>query len=194
MFHALPLLDWVRALGGLRPIDVARLSKSNLTKSPCLPASLMDRRLINVEGIMQTGNLNGRAGYKLKMLIDIYGPLSSRDSVAPQLAWAGRLSSDGLPPYDAVTQVSGSRQTKKAGEKESEQERRAREIMEGLKDLDKGEQKHDALLDSLTKTVDVLKLPHHPDPPTVENGQLRNNLLVSWRKLDGGAKCPLDAC
>lgn len=146
----------------------------------------MDRQVVGVEGIMVTGNLHPSfSGYKLRVNIDIYGPPASRQALAPHLAWAGTISPTGLPPVEteSATQVRGTSGSPKKGKgrqkaaEETEAEKEARKIMEGLKDLDKGEGKNDKILNELTKGIDVLKLPMHPDPPSRRKGQLKNDLL-----------------
>lgn len=149
----------------------------------------MDARYINVEGTMLTGNI-GRSGYKLKISIDIYGQASARESLAPHLAWFGHISDTGLPrpPPSAenrnYTGISGTSSSPKKGKSrsipETEEQKAAQRVLEGLKELEKGgeENKKDAVMDSLTQGIDVLKLPLHPNPPSKQSGHLRNDLLV----------------
>lgn len=154
-------------------------------------ARLMDARYINVEGTMLTGNIGGRAGYKLKISIDIYGQASARESLGPHLAWFGRISDTGLPPpptgaenrnYTGVSGTSSSpRKGKNRAVPETEEQKAAQRVLESLKELEKGGEGNnkDAVMDSLIQGTDVLKLPLHPSPPSTQNGQLRNDLLVS---------------
>ena len=62
---------------------------------------------------------------------------------------------------------------------ETEEEKAAQEVMAALQQLNSAEHKADDFLEALTKAVDVLKLPMHPDPPSKAKGQLLNDLLVS---------------
>lgn len=151
----------------------------------------MDKKYITVEGTMLSGNI-GKSGYKLKIVLDIYGQPSSREQLAPYLTWAGSMSETGLPPSvpdgsRTSTGVNGSSLSPKKGKgksraapEETEAEKTARRVMEGLKDLEKGgeEKSKDAVMDTLTQGVDILKLPLHPDPPSRRSGHLRNDLLV----------------
>ena len=152
-------------------------------------AGLMDKRYITVEGTMMTGNIGWPGRYKLSLLLDIYGPASNRDALAPHLAWAGPVSLDGVAPpaYESKTGVNGSRSPKKgkgrAGVEETEEEKQARKLLEDLDQLDKGETRRDQVMDQLTKTVDVLKLPMHPNPPSKASNTLLNDLLVSCHRL-----------
>ena len=148
----------------------------------------MDRRLIDVQGIMQTGNVDSAPKYKLKILLDVYGPPSSRLQLAPHLSFFGLISDTGIPPSESEpgTQISGTSRSPHKGkgksrllDGETDQERQARIIMEGLKQLDKGDAKTDAIMDTLTRSKDVLMLPLHPDPPSKRLGQLKNDLLVT---------------
>ena len=148
-------------------------------------AGLMDKRYISVEGTMMTGNIGWPGRYKLNLLLDIYGPASNRDTLAPHLAWAGPVSLDGVAPpaYESKTGVTGTSRSPRKGKgratsEETEEEKRARKLLEDLEGLDKGETRRDQIMDQLTKTVDVLKLPMHPDPPSVASGTLLNDLLV----------------
>lgn len=152
----------------------------------------MDARYINVEGVMLTGNI-GKSGYKLKIMIDIYGQASARASLAPHLAWFGQISETGLPPPPAAgenrngTGVSGTSSSPRKGKSravpETEEERAAKLVLDGLKGLEKGgdENQKDSVMDTLTQGFDVLKLPLHPNPPSKRRGQLRNDLMVSFR-------------
>lgn len=152
-------------------------------------AALMDKRYVSVEGTMMTGNLGYSRRYKLSLLLDIYGPPSNRDALAPHLAWAGPVSLDGIAPpaYEPKTGVSGSsRSPGKKGKgragsaiEETEEERQAKKLLADLEGLDKGEARRDGVMDQLTNAVDVLKLPMHPNPPSKATGTLRNDLLVS---------------
>lgn len=148
----------------------------------------MDARYINVEGVMLTGNI-GKSGYKLKIMIDIYGQASARASLAPHLAWFGQISETGLPPPAATENRSGTgvngtssspRKGKNKAVAETEEEKAAKRVLDGLKDLEKGaeENKTNAIMDTLTQGFDVLKLPLHPNPPSRKGGQLRNDLMV----------------
>lgn len=153
----------------------------------------MDARYINVEGVMLSGNI-GRSGYKLKIMIDIYGQASARASLAPHLAWFGSISETGLPPPAAgdtrggtgVNGASSPRKGKGKAVAETEEEKAARRVLDGLKELEKGgeEKKADAVMDSLTQGFDVLKLPLHPNPPSRKSGHLRNDLMVSYVQGD----------
>lgn len=156
--------------------------------TPSHEARLMDARYINVEGIMLSGNI-GRSGYKLKIMIDIYGQASARASLAPHLAWFGHISETGLPPPPVGEQrgdtgINGASSPRKGKNKavaETEEQKAAQRVLDGLKALEKGgeENKADAVMDTLTQGFDVLKLPLHPDPPSRRSGQLRNDLMVS---------------
>ena len=133
---------------------------------------------------MVTGNMHG-SGYKLKIIVDIYGPPASRAQLTPHLAWIGEISTTGLPPepYERQTGVTGTSSSPKKGKgravlQETEQEKESRRIMESLKELQSSEGRNDNIMESLTKGFDVLKLPMHPDPPSRKSGQLKHDLLV----------------
>lgn len=151
----------------------------------------MDRRVIDVHGVMRTGNLDGTGGrWKLQVFVDIYGPPSSRLALGPHLSFFGEVSETGIPPYENATQVDGtSRSPSKGGNKkgkrrmldddeETEQEKEARLVIENLKNLDKGEGRNDKVMEELMKGFDVLKMPLHPNPPSKKSGEFRNDLLV----------------
>lgn len=155
-------------------------------------APLMDRRVIDVQGIMQDGNLDNfsRSKWKLKIMVDFYGPPSSREQLRSYMTFFGEISQTGLPPdYNMPgTQVHGAMGSSAGGSRgkgksrayeETGQEKEARRIMEGLASLDKGEGRTDTLLDDLTGGFDVLALPAHPEPPSRASGQLKSDLLVS---------------
>lgn len=150
----------------------------------------MDARYVNVEGTMLSGNI-GKSGWKLKIAIDLYGQASARPHLTPYLAGFGQLSDTGLPPPPAVvgtrnhTGVSGTSSSPRKGKArataETEEEKAAKQVLDGLQALEKGgdDTNKDAVMDSLTKGFDVLKLAAHPSPPSKSSGQLRNDLLVS---------------
>ena len=177
-------------LGNSDPKRIAWVHMYILSLIRFLEAPLMDRRVIDLQGIMQTGNLDMRSRYKLKILLDFYGPSSSRLQLAPHLAYFGSISETGIAPPNPElggTQVSGTSRSPQGGkgksrllDEETEQEKEARLLTESLNQLDKGEAKSDDVMNSLTRDLDVLKLPMHPDPPSKRAGQLRNDLLVSW--------------
>ena len=157
----------------------------------------MDRRVIDVQGVMRTGNLDGTGGrWKLQVYADIYGPPSSRLALGPHLSFFGEISETGIPPYENATQVQGtSRSPSKNGtnsrkgkrrmldDEETEQEKEARLVIENLKNLDKGEGRNDKVMEELMKGFDVLKLPLHANPPSKKSGELKNDLLVSGMRL-----------
>lgn len=195
-------------------------SRSAANRASLRLAGLMDGGLITPTAKMITGN-NVTRTFKLRMSIDIYGPPSSRAALAPSLAWAGPLSTTGLSPEaahakamaDAAAAMAPTASTSATPDfafppglrnfdgsgfalpgyeqLETEEEKAAQEVMAALQQLNSAEHKADDFLEALTKAVDVLKLPMHPDPPSKAKGQLLNDLLVSCALLTAACEALL---
>lgn len=66
-------------------------------------APLLDQKLITIEGVMNDGNLGGRAGYTLSITLKIYGAPENRDRVLPQLPYQARGTAPRAQPAVAST-------------------------------------------------------------------------------------------
>jgi len=84
--------------------------------------------------------------------------------------------------YQASQAQSTKRQTnaqKEAARKQQEAFQKAAELKQMLSTLQQvdDESRRSSLLDSLCSIDDILVLPEHPNPPSVESGELRVDLL-----------------
>ncbi|KAG6845916.1 hypothetical protein H0H87_000722 [Tephrocybe sp. NHM501043] len=170
-------------------------------------APLLDRRRVNVEGVIKDGNLTGRSGYTLSITLRIYGAQSERDSLEPLLIWAtpgqrgfpsrkttssaSSPSSGAVPSYSqagtgslmdkrpVATGVVQSAAQQQAMRKQQEALRKAAELKQMLNTLEKvdDEGRRSSLLDTLCSNEDILNLPLHPNPPSVRNRSLKVDLL-----------------
>ncbi|GLB37536.1 putative HIRAN [Lyophyllum shimeji] len=168
-------------------------------------APLLDSRIVTVEGVMNEGNLTGRAGYTLSITLRIYGASDMRATLEPRLIWAtpgkrgflprqtGAPASNRPVSSAVVTAPPGSQLSAPAGtvaqqtlqkrqeaiQKQQEALRKAAELREMLNSLEKVDDggRRSSLLDTLCSTDDILNLPLHPDPPGVRNGMLKVDLL-----------------
>lgn len=131
----------------------------------------------------------------------IYGASDMRDHLEPKLIWATpgqrgfpsrknsttpQVSSSGPPIPSRVTAGSSHRgpqsQTpaqKEAVRKQQEALRKAVELKQMLNNLEKvdDESRRSSLLDTLCSTDDILNLPLHPNPPSIQSGDLKVDLL-----------------
>ncbi|WWC89156.1 uncharacterized protein L201_004074 [Kwoniella dendrophila CBS 6074] len=141
-------------------------------------AELMDHALISVEGRMVGQNLDGAKHYKMGMDLSIYAKPSLKEVLQPELAWALNETQVKPPPPTAHISISGVKGHGNSGTGlPSEDEKTMKKLLEGLTQVG-GDQKHaDTVMDSLTSDIDVSKLPLHPDPPGIANGQLSTDIL-----------------
>lgn len=162
-------------------------------------ATLMDRQLVTVEGVVNDGNLSGSRGYTLSLRLKIFGPSDKRNSLEPLLGWAtpgqrgfpsrqtatstpvvpasvGRTPSAAVGPSQQRNQTPAQRE---AAQKQQEALQKAAELRQMLSNLEKvdDEGRRGSLLDTLCSTDDVLSLPLHPNPPSLETGELTVNLM-----------------
>ncbi|KAG5635503.1 hypothetical protein H0H81_011022 [Sphagnurus paluster] len=142
-------------------------------------ASLMDQRLVTVEGVINDGNLTGRSGYTLSI---------SSPSTTVSNSWAvssgygrhgGGMSAQ---PSGALGVAIPQREALRKQEallKQQEALQKAAELRQMLSTLEKvdDEGRRSSLLDTLCSTDDVLNLPLHPNPPGIKNGDLTVDLL-----------------
>ncbi|KAF5380521.1 hypothetical protein D9615_004518 [Tricholomella constricta] len=63
---------------------------------------LLDQGLVTVEGVMNDGNLTGRAGYNLSITLRIYGASDMRGTLEPRLIWA-TPGQRGFPPRESAS-------------------------------------------------------------------------------------------
>lgn len=146
---------------------------------------LVDRGMVTVEGVMQTGNLTGRKGYQLQIQVNIYGAAYKRDELEPLLIWAtpgqrgfkkemhgnipGQFNTTPLQ-YVATTQLAATPLT------QSNDTNQVREILSTLEKIS-DEDRRSSLLENLCSNVDFLNLPLHPQPPGTKRGNLTIDLL-----------------
>ncbi|KAF8588628.1 hypothetical protein K439DRAFT_1651796 [Ramaria rubella] len=164
-------------------------------------ASLIDRNLITVEGVIHEGNSN--------KTLKIYGASHKRSELEPLLIWAtpkqkgftdamrpagyqpdlcssNVSSSHVMPPPTPSTSYAGpsrsqhvSASQRKAHEDRIETLRKAAELHSMLNSLEKvdDEGRRSSLLDTLCTTDDILNLPVHAAPPSVSSGELTSQAL-----------------
>ncbi|KAG6887502.1 hypothetical protein C0992_012023 [Termitomyces sp. T32_za158] len=179
-------------------VQVGHLPRNVVTKL----APLLDNRLVTVEGVMNDGNLTGRAGYTLSITLLIYGASTARESLEPRLIWATpkqrgfrqstSTSSRSTTSYSQASRTTssvgtrpgagGSKQSaaqREAIQKQEDALRKATELKQMLNSLEKvdNEGRRSSLLDSLCSKEDILNLPLHPNPPGLKNGDLQVDLL-----------------
>ncbi|KAG2015673.1 DNA repair protein RAD5, variant 2 [Coprinopsis cinerea AmutBmut pab1-1] len=85
----------------IRNVQVGHLPRTVASKL----APLLDRRAVNVEGVINDGNLGGRTGYVLSITLKFYAPADKRDELEPQLVWA----TPGQRGFPARTSASNAR-------------------------------------------------------------------------------------
>ncbi|KAJ7287410.1 SNF2 family N-terminal domain-containing protein [Mycena rebaudengoi] len=160
-------------------------------------APLLDARLVNVEGVMITGNLT-KFSYALEIMLKIYGAPDKRQELEPKLIWAtpgqrgfpsrskaqssssaagpSSLSSSSGPSYSTPSaQSRAAPQTaaqREASRKRDEAVQKAADLKKMLTSLEQvdDEERRSSLLDQLLSVDDVLNLPVHPNPPGIGNG------------------------
>ncbi|KAF8345940.1 SNF2 family N-terminal domain-containing protein [Amanita rubescens] len=159
--------------------NITQIQVGHLPRQVALKlAPLLDRRAVTVEGVINDGNLSG-AGYSLSITLKIYGPVEKRIELEPHLTWAtpgqrgfpkrsAASVSAGPPPPSQRPQVSRVEDAQKAVE--------LRQIIDNLEKVD-DDGRRSSLLDSLCSNEDILNLPLHPSPPSIESGELLTNLL-----------------
>lgn len=133
----------------------------------------------------------------------IFGPSDKRASLEPLLIWAtpgqrgfpsrqtatstsvvpasvGRIPSATVGPSRQRNQTPAQIATQReAAQKQQEALQKAAELRQVLSNLEKvdDEERRSSLLDTLFSTDDVLSLPLHPNPPSLETGELTVNLM-----------------
>ncbi|ORY32870.1 SNF2 family N-terminal domain-domain-containing protein [Naematelia encephala] len=148
-------------------------------------AYLMDERLITVEGRMVGQNLEGGRHFKLALDMSIYGRPSLRQVLEPELIWAtpGQRGFEAMRRGDTGgsngNRLGGDTMVIGPGGSGSSQplDEEMRRLLDGLKKVENDEKHADGVMDNLTADIDVSKLPLHPSPPGVANGQLQVDLL-----------------
>ncbi|EIW70483.1 hypothetical protein TREMEDRAFT_60987 [Tremella mesenterica DSM 1558] len=141
-------------------------------------APLLDDHLVTVEGRMVDQNLDHSRKYKLRMDMLIYGRPSHKETLMVELDWA--------VPVDYSSQAAGKKRMNEtgmgggkapSGAPDPEMQR----LLEGLKRVSEDEKQADSVMvgfkDNLTANIDVTKLPLHPNPPGLANGQLLVDIL-----------------
>lgn len=148
---------------------------------------LIDRGLITIEGTMTSGNLYGKAGWKLDIDIAIIGPSDPqrRKALEASLIWAtpGQCGFEAMKSQTNVAGTSVSAKKARAGQANSAglgsidaaKAVQLRNIMENMSRLD-DVSRRDTMLNSLCGD-DVLELPEYPSPPSRASGVLKNDLL-----------------
>ncbi|KAK2463186.1 hypothetical protein APHAL10511_004841 [Amanita phalloides] len=170
----------VKNISGIQVGHIPRQIASQL-------ATLLDRRAVTVEGVMNEGNLS-RSCYSLSMSLKIYGPAEKRHELGPQLLWAipsqrGRSNrSTALvspSPSSLRTQTSAGPSSQRTQTNQVEDVQKAAELKQILDNLEKvdDESRRSSLLDSLCSNEDILNLRLHPNPPSIQSGGLLTNLL-----------------
>ncbi|KAF8622719.1 hypothetical protein AX15_006810 [Amanita polypyramis BW_CC] len=158
----------------INQIQVGHLPRQVVAKL----APLLDRRVITVEGVINDGNLSG-AGYSLSITLKIYGPAGKRGQLEPQLLWA-TPNQRGFPkrsnPHRTTVPPSQRSQVPQGSSQDTQKAAELEQILNNLEKVD-DEGRRGSLLDSLCSTEDVLNLPLHPNPPSIESGELLTNLL-----------------
>jgi SWI/SNF-related matrix-associated actin-dependent regulator of chromatin subfamily A3 len=137
--------------------------------------------------------------------LKIYGAADKRNQIEPLLNWAtpakhkasaskaGGRSYEAAASYASYTapelsgydssgygrQMPSTSQTAEALRKRQEEFDRAAELRDMLSTLERvnDEGRRSSLLDTLCSTEDILNLPEHPSPPSIESGELRVDLL-----------------
>ncbi|WVR06882.1 hypothetical protein IAU60_003918 [Kwoniella sp. DSM 27419] len=142
-------------------------------------AELMDHSLIVVEGRMVGQNLDGRKHYKMGMDLSIYARPSLREVLEPELRWATSMGDNAAPtPAYASQKVPGMTGSGNSGSAVgSKDEVAIRKLLDGLTRVGADQQQADSVMDSLTSTQDVTKLPLHPSPPGLAKGDMMVDLM-----------------
>ncbi|EDR08813.1 SNF2 superfamily protein, partial [Laccaria bicolor S238N-H82] len=141
-------------------------------------ATLMDRQLVTVEGWRVLADVyqkvSGSRGYTLSLRLKIFGPSDKRNSLEPLLGWA-TPGQRGFPSRQTAT----STPVVPASVGRTPSAAKAAELRQMLSSLEKvdDEGRRGSLLDTLCSTDDVLSLPLHPNPPSLETGELTVNLM-----------------
>ncbi|WVQ81722.1 hypothetical protein IAT38_003847 [Cryptococcus sp. DSM 104549] len=124
-------------------------------------------------------NLDGAKHYKMGMDLSIFGNFSMRAELEPQLRWALPYGKDfneaPLPPgmsHTGLRGTAGSGVGLPPGP-----EHALKELLDGLSRDGADHKQADSVLDALTADFDASKLPFHPSPPGIANGQLLVDLL-----------------
>jgi SWI/SNF-related matrix-associated actin-dependent regulator of chromatin subfamily A3 len=91
---------------------------------------------------------------------------------SPYLSSSQRAGAAKLTPAQVAAQQEQQRKQQEAFAKAQE----LRQILNSLEKVD-DEGRRSSLLDSLCSTEDVLALPTHPNPPGIQSGDLKVNLL-----------------
>ncbi|WVW84111.1 hypothetical protein I302_106140 [Kwoniella bestiolae CBS 10118] len=143
-------------------------------------AELMDMSAITVEGRMVGQNLDGAKHYKMGMDLSIYAKPSLKEVLQTELSWALNETAVQKPPPTASLSisVSGFKGHGNSGVGlPAGDEPAMKKLLEGLKQIGEDQKQADNVMDSLTSDVDVSKLPLHPNPPGIANGQLSTDML-----------------
>ena len=115
--------------------------------------------------------------YVINSTLKIYGPTEKRKELEPHLLWA-TPSQRGFPRRSAASVPAGpSSQHRQVSQVQNSQKAiELRQILDNLEKVD-DEGRRSSLLDSLCSNEDILSLPLHPNPPSIESGELLTNLL-----------------
>ncbi|KAJ6625516.1 SNF2 family N-terminal domain-containing protein [Mycena sp. CBHHK59/15] len=182
-------------------IQVKNISRTQVGHLPKAVAGklapLLDRGLVNVEGMMTTGNLGVKTKiFTLDITLKIYGSPDKKQELELKLIWAtpgqrgfqsrngssnvhtsGSLSgpSSAGPSYSVPVNRTNPAQTAaqfEAVRKRQEALQKAADLKKMLNSLEQvdDEERRSSLLDQLLSTDDVLNLPLHPSPPGIGNG------------------------
>lgn len=113
----------------------------------------------------------------LNSTLKIYGPSEKKKELESHLLWA-TPSRRGFPKRSAAPVPAGpSSQRPQISQVQDPQKAiQLRQILDSLEKVD-DEGRRSSLLDSLCSNEDILNLPLHPNPPSIESGDLLTNLL-----------------
>ena len=115
----------------------------------------------------------------------IYGPVEKRIELEPHLTWA-TPGQRGFPKRSAASMSAGppppSQRPQVSRVEDAQNAVELRQIIDNLEKVD-DDGRRSSLLDSLCSNEDILNLPLHPSPPSIESGELLTNLLKHQVRL-----------
>lgn len=121
-------------------------------------------------------------GIYVNSTLKIYGPVEKRIELEPHLTWA-TPGQRGFPQRSAASVPAGPARPPPSSQRPQvsrvEDAAKAVELRQILDNLEKVDDdgRRSSLLDSLCSNEDILSLPLHPSPPSIESGELLTNLL-----------------
>ena len=126
---------------------------------------------------MGSFSLVGDRNLFLNSTLKIYGPTEKRNELESHLLWA-TPSQRGLPKRSAAPVPAGpsSQRLQVSQVQDPQKAIELRQILDNLEKVD-DEGRRSSLLDSLCSNEDILNLPLHPNPPSIESGDLLTYLL-----------------